>query len=258
MNKRTISRTLKLIGLILAGSLVALAGTITDSFEGSSISSFWTAVAPFGFGGPITGAGPGTETLTSEFAHSGSQSVRLQASTTFPGFASLTHNFGIGETGTISVFMKGSTQSSAQMAFELDDFGVHLAALEEYQDSYLVRLYPADPGMAERDVRFSSSGPNDWHMLQFQVGSSGLTASFDGGAVASESSIMSFSVVDFSVWAGNVPTTGSAYFDDFSFTSADVGATAPEPSGGFLAVAGMIAMISAWRWFRWEPGGCRN
>ncbi len=247
MNKGMISRGLELIGLILASSAVASAGTITDSFEGSSISSFWTTAAPLGFGAPITGAGPGTETLTSEFAHTGSQSVRLQASTTFPGFASLTHNFGIGETGTISVFMKGGVQSSAQMAFELDDFGVHLAALEEYQDSYLVRIYPADPGVAERDVRFSSSGPNDWHQLQFQVDSSGLTASIDGGVVAFESSIKSFSVASLEVWAGNVPTTGSAYFDDFSFTSANFEA-APEPSSGPLAMAGMMALISALRW----------
>ena len=249
MNKRTISRALELIGLILASSFVAAAGTITDSFEGSSISSFWTAVAPPGFGGPITGAGPGTETLTSEFAHTGSQSVRLQASTTFPGFASLTHHFGIGETGTVSVFMKGGAQSSAQMAFELDDFGVNLADLEEYQNSYLVRIFS---GHAERDVRISSSGPTDWHILQFQVGSSGLTASFDGDVVAFESSIKSFSVVSLEVWAGNVPTTGSAYFDDFSFTSANFEA-APEPSSGPLAVAGIITLISALR--RFGAGG---
>ena len=152
----------------------------------------------------------------------------------------LTHNFGIEETGTVSVFMKGGTQSPSQMGFQLDR-----ATLEEYQNSYLVRIFPA--GQAERDVRISSSGPTDWHMLQFQVDSSGLTASFDGGVVAFESSIKSFTIANFSVWAGD--GRGSAFFDDFSFTSADVGAAAPEPSGGFLAVAGMIAVISALRWF---------
>jgi hypothetical protein len=71
------------------------AQTFTDGFEGASISSLWTA------------SGPGSATLTNSIAHSGSQSLQLSASPSYPYQVNVIHDFGSDKPGSASVWIQG-------------------------------------------------------------------------------------------------------------------------------------------------------
>jgi hypothetical protein len=209
----------------VAASPLALGGTITDGFEGASINPFWTA------------SGPGTETLTSAVKHSGNQSVLFQVSTTFPWNADLDHDFGSEQFGSVSVFMLRPTGSSTSAAaLGINDIGAALAAIQQAPDGgYIARIRP---GPNERDVPFTSTSPNDWHMLEIDTAITGLTLRFDGVIVATDPSVTAFRLVELDNHGG---PSGSAYFDDFSATTSP----SPEPSTVvLLALAGLAAAAS--------------
>ena len=213
----------------VAASPLAIGGTITDGFEGASISPIWTSL------------GPGTETITSAVAHSGNQSVQLQVSASFPWNADLSHDFGSSMFGSVSVFMERPAGPSSS-AGELDIFDStgRDSVIQQLPDgSYIARI---NAGPGELDFPFTSSSPNSWHQLEIDTGSSGIVMKFDGTIVATAPSFTSFSSVELDNHGGPL---GSAFFDDFSATTSP----SPEPSTVvLLALAGLA--VAAFRGLR--------
>ena len=212
----------------VAASPLAIGGTITDGFEGASISPIWTA------------SGPGTETLTSAVAHSGNQSVLFQVSASFPWGADLSHDFGSSVFGSVSVFMERPAGPSSSGG-ELDAFDStgRDSVIQQLPDgSYIARI---NAGPGELDFPFTSSSPNSWHQLEIDTSSSGITMKFDGTIVATDPSITDFRSVELDNHGG---PTGSAFFDDFSATTSPT----PEPSTVvLLALAGLAVALSKGR-----------
>jgi hypothetical protein len=208
-----------------AASPLAMGGTITDGFEGASISPIWTAL------------GPGTETLTSAVAHSGNQSVLLQVSASFPWNADLSHDFGSSVFGSVSVFLErpaGPSSSAGELDI-FDDIGRN-AVIEQLSDgSYIARI---NSGPSELDFPFSSSSPNAWHQLEIDTGSSGIVMKFDGTIVGTAPSFTSFRSVELDNHGG---PSGSAFFDDFSATTS----TSPEPSTVVLSALAALAVAAS-------------
>jgi hypothetical protein len=115
---RTASKLVFLVPAVLALWLVppVTAVTFTDGFEGTSISSFWTAT------------GSGTATLTDSISHSGSQSLYLTQATNFR------HDFGSPQSGSVSVWIQGQQQccgSAIGLQIEDDNPNNWLAVLQQ-------------------------------------------------------------------------------------------------------------------------------
>jgi hypothetical protein len=72
MLKSTYASLAIAVGLLNCTAKNAVAQTYTDSFEGASLSPFWTVT------------GPGTAVLTNAFAHSGVQSLQTSTVSTSP------------------------------------------------------------------------------------------------------------------------------------------------------------------------------
>jgi|ERR1035438_5518321 hypothetical protein len=78
-----------------------------------------------------------------------------------------------------------------------------------------------------------NSSASAWHLLQLDVGTSGIMFDFDGAVVFTNPSVTSFRVVDLTIWGG---FGGTAYFDDFSATTTNA---SPEPSSWILFGMGL-------------------
>lgn len=222
------------IVLAVAGSESAAADIITDGFEGATISSLWTAY------------GPGSEVLTNATAYAGAQSVELTASSSYPWYAALTHDFGSAQYGTVSVYVQtGLLCCNSSAVLQVGD-------LPAGQDTFAAIYRQADGTFfAYNGATFSSSfnspSPGGWDQLEIVSNVSGMSVLFDGTAVYSSTTETSgFQYVDLAVFGG---PGGSEYFDNFSATTSSV---APEPSSTMLLSSGLAALL-IWRRIRMGP-----
>ncbi len=202
-----------------------------DDFEGPSISSFWTQT------------GPGTATLTQAAAYTGSQSLQLTESPTFPWTANLVHNYSFPQSGTVSVRMKGDQLCCGSVAaLQLGNTANNWTGLiqQSKNPTTCLSCFTARSihGSTEVDYPFTAS-PSAWHLIAITVNASGVTMNFDGVNVFSDPSVTSFDALSLSIWSGN---GGTAYFDDFAATFATTTLNGTmsddgEPLGALLATS---------------------
>lgn len=205
-------KCLKLIvtfGLCLAP--MAATTTATDGFEGGSLNSFWS-LEP----------GPGMVTLTTDAAHSGSQSLKIGASSTYPWYGGVIHDFGSEQFGSVSVYVQTGVLccgSAAALSIQ-NNAGGAIASLQRTSDGGLVaRFWP--PGSSELPGTPVSGPLTGWHQLEVDSTPGGVTMKLDGTTVFTNPSVAKFRFVILDVWGG---PGGSEYFDDFS---ASVGTAQP-------------------------------
>ena len=219
---RKASLVLTCLGYAVCLNQVAVAGTITDGFEGAALSPIWSA------------SGPGTETLTTSLAHSGIQS--LQLSTSLPLGATVQHDFGSDQTGSVSVWVQGqSLCCGTGLGLQIEEDNTSWLAIFQQSGNnncnscFAARVY-GSPETADYTFNASASA---WNLLQLDVGTGGVTFSFDGAFVFTNPSVTKFRLVDLTIWAG---FGGTAYFDDFSATTTNA---SPEPSSWILFGMGL-------------------
>ncbi len=212
--------------------LTPSAQTFTDGFEGASLDPFWT---------PAWQGYSGGWTLSSEQAHSGSQSLKITSQ------QFLSHDFGSPQTGSISVWVYsaiGTTGASGALE-------AYFGNASDWSNSATLAFGGA-PGYAQGigcggayidGVYFGGNGPNgpaciyplyppqdgQWHLFEITVNSSGLKMSVDGIVYLTNPTPQSFSFLDIGLWGY---PNGVGYFDDFSatFTPYGGGADTTPPS----------------------------
>jgi hypothetical protein len=183
-------------------SPLATAQYFTDDFEGGLSNWIYT--------------GPGTAT-PSAIAYSGSRSVLLAVSSSYPWQVTLAHNAGSTQFGSVSVYVQNGVLGSAAALGITDISGNPIAEIDRLANggSFLGRFWPA-PGAGEIDAS-SSSTTSGWHKLEIVADStSGLTMKVDGTAFFMNPSVRGIGVIALQVWGA---PSGSEYFDDFSFSS---------------------------------------
>ena len=213
------------VGLTLTPN--ALADIFSDGFEGASINPFWMA------------SGPGTEALTTTASFAGSQSVEFTASSTFPWFSDLTHDFGSEQYGSVSVYALTGLLccgSAADIQIGNTAGAGDVAVFQRTADGGFVAR--VNPGPNEIDHSFTSSTPSAWHQLEIISSATGLTFEFDGTTVFTDpSDTTGFRYVDLQVFGG---PGGSNFFDNFS---ADTISAVPEPSSWALLAGVLIGLF---------------
>jgi RHS repeat-associated protein len=177
-----------------------------DSFEGDL--SAWIVT------------GPGTATITNSVAHTGSKSVQLATSSTFPWSVYLAHDFGSQQTGAVSVYLHSQTNSnaSADLAIFQDNGGwVNIQQLGNGDFNTRVCATPSSPAsICTTGVSVKASNLF-WHQLEIDTTANGVTVKLDGNTILTNPSITRFRVANLDVWGA--PSAGSAFFDDFSVST---------------------------------------
>ena len=224
---------------LLLGSLVALwlapwamadPITYTDGFEGASLSSFWTPL------------GPGSATLTTAAAHSGSQSLYIATSSTYPWYLDLFHDFGSEQTGSVSVYVKSGLLCCGSAAdLEADETGLYSGAFASIQRTTDIGFVgrPAPPGSPEipgivPGIPLSATG---WDHLELDINASGTTMMINGVVFYTNPLVTEFQYVSLDVWGS---PGDSEYYDDFSATTQDGESSVPEPQT--LSLVGSILL----------------
>ena len=209
-------------------AIISQGATITDGFEGSSVSPIWT----------ITG--PGSPTLTTSPVFDGAQSLRLQAASSFPWEITLTHDFGVDQQGSISVHVDGDGLCcSASAGLQIIDGSQNwLAVIQQFAPgSFVGRI---QPGGHQPETDSNSIGTTTgWHLLAMNIGPAGLSLSLDGNTVLTNSSVTAFRGVQLTVWGG---PSAISNFDDFVATTTNA---APEPATAILFALGSLAAAVA-------------
>jgi hypothetical protein len=210
------------IACLLARPLAA--DTFTDGFEGASINPFWTA------------SGPGTASLTTSAAHSGSQSLQLATSPTWPWYADLSHDFGIEQMGSVSIYVQSQLCCGSSADIALRRANGDWANIQQLDTGgFQTRVFI---GGVESGYFFGSSTPLSWYLFEISTDLNGVTVKLDGTTVLTNASITSFQFVDLTVWGG---PAGSANYDDFSANTVAV----PEPASWTLMaiIFGSFALL---------------
>jgi hypothetical protein len=187
-------------------TLVTASVPFTDGFEGASLNPFWTLEA----------GAPGNVTLTTETAHSGSQSLKLEAVSTYPWLAGVVHDYGSDQFGSVSVWVQtGSLCCGSAAGLQINGSSRWIAVLQRTTDGSLVpRFWPIDAPQEITPMPTISLTPG-WHQLRIDSGAGGVNMLVDGISVYSTSVVAKFRTVSMDVWGG---PGGSEYYDDFSAT----------------------------------------
>lgn len=207
VHKRAFRATPAFFMLAATASFHLSAQTFTDDFEGASIDSFWTAT------------GPGTASLSNSVSYTGSQSLQLSASTTYPWQATLSHDFGSAQSGSVSVYLQGQDLCCGSGAGLGITSGDGFALIQQSGNINCNSCFVArvrQPGFPESSTPFSFNAPaSAWHFLEISADQVGVTFKFDGAAIFSSALITGFDGVNLSVWGG---PGGTGYLDQFSVT----------------------------------------
>ncbi len=176
----------------------------SDDFESASIGSYWS------------NSGPGTATLSTATAHTGNQSLKLSASTTFPWFTGIAHDFDSAQSRSISVWVRGDQLCCGSgAALEVyNGQGTQWGLIQQSGNGncpscFVVRAFDQSLG-PEVDTPFTASA-SSWHLFEIAAGPAGATFKFDGAVVFTFPTFTSIKSFDFTVWGG---PGGTAYFDD--------------------------------------------
>jgi hypothetical protein len=196
------------------------ANTYSDSFEGASINPFWTV------------SGPGSATLTTTVAQSGSQSLLLTLSSVFPWDVNLDHTFSADTIGDASVDMQVTQCCNFSAALQITSSNGDWVDIERVSSGATDARESIGGVQTVYPVTFSAS---PWQSLDVPVNANGVSASLNGATIFTDPRFTGFDEVTLEVWGG---PSGSAYFDSFSVTTAS-----PEPGSGLLLTGILLAGV---------------
>ncbi len=230
--------------IIALGVLTPLApaGTITytDGFEGSSFNPFWTV-------GQVTG----TVSLSTNQAHSGTQSAEFASGDGAGRFLTLTHTFSSAMTGTASVWFYDSAPGQQTLYEQLRLYtasayplGLTLVGTQDFDafcyaasiDTSSGTVGPnANCGIYPQQSTTNISRTLGWHLLSITMGPSATSVWIDGAQMFGITGSYTFDTVQIDVQGPVWRPDTVAYFDDFSITATT---TTPEPGTlGLLSLA---------------------
>ena len=208
----------------------ALAQGFSDGFEGGALDPWW-AVYPFNTTSPV---------LSTDYAHSGSQSLKLSNSPGAQAWCVLQRTFSSLQSGRLSVWFYDTAPGSETRYAGL--FGSRGGSQVFYLGilDWKAYEYCVSANVGTTEGASPSPRTQGWHHLECLATENSFEGYFDGAHVLSHAADQRFDYIDLDVFGPGWRPAGTYYFDDFSYTPV------PEPSSivflgsGILALAGMI------------------
>jgi hypothetical protein len=241
------------------------ASVYSDDFEAATIDPFWSVTEQYG-----------TVELSSDQAHSGSQSAKFSSTSGGQRQISLAHDFPDVTKGSVSVWFYDTTAGQNTLYALLDIFN-STVAWGEPGYRFHVGVWDSNPdwyGAADGITTVLTSIPKTvgWHEFKIAYNSSSVQILIDGTEVASYAGDYGFDRSVIGVFGPSWRPNGTFYWDDFNVeapplpvgvggiveVSADGGAPA-EASGGSsagdyalplaAAVAAALVALAAGGWY---------
>jgi hypothetical protein len=139
--------------------------------------------------------------------------VKLATSSTYPWNATLEHDFGAEQTGSVSIYVYGQLCCGVSADLQVNRANGDWANIQQLSTG----------GFSTRvSVGGSQSGQSppgsvaNWHLFEIQADSNGVTVRLDGVTVLTDPRITGFRSIELDVWGA--PSGAAAYFDDFRAT----------------------------------------
>lgn len=226
--------------LILGGMGSAFGYSFTDSFEGTTLNSFWS-VNPVHMNAEYS--------LSSDRATADSQSLKLYSTTEGQRYIILGHQFDQVMLGTVSVKFYDSGHSSLNLYSQLyiatgplftpipNQSYTHIGVMD-WDGSVYYAGGAADNGQTKR---LRTVG---WHEFEAIYNSSGASLYIDGHLVRSIPEYIGFDRLYLAL-SGPGYHNGVVYFDQFSVNANPV----PIPGSVLLMGSGLLGLVG-WRRFR--------
>jgi hypothetical protein len=191
--------------LAITFSLAPLSAAVpfTDGFETGALNPFWT-IEP----------GPGFVSMTTQAAHSGAQSLKLEASTVYPWVAGVLHDYGSDVFGSISVWAQTGVCCASGTGVSINSSSRWIAVLGRTSDGQLLARYLPPDGSPEIDTPLGPAG-SGWRQFRIDATATGVTMMLDGVVVYSNPTVVKFRLIAMESWGA---PGGSEYYDDFSAT----------------------------------------
>jgi len=246
-----LNRRAALLVLVGLAPLASADITYTDGFEGSSFNPFWTV-------GQMTG----TVSLSTNEAHSGTQSAEFASAPGAQRFLTLSHTFSSPMTGTASVWFYDNAPGQQTLYEQLQLFtaGQNVGYANVGTQDFDAFCYAAGLATAYGEV-----GPNancglfpqeettdvarttGWHLLSITMGPSATSVSIDGAQMFSYAGSFTFDTVQIDVQGPAFRPDTVAYFDDFSIMASSV----PEP-GTLVSVFLSLIAFAGYLYPKWS------
>jgi hypothetical protein len=228
-------------GLLVFGMVElakATAVVYSDSFEGDSISQFWTLLEE-----------GGTITLSNDLAFSGSQSLKLSSIDGVQRNLFAIHSFSESMRGTLSVMFYDSTvgQNAIGSALQTADRTTspaktnYIGVVDWNQSTYYT-------GNVESNYARSIG----WHRFEMSIDESGTKDYIDGTLVYSTTQFNQFDYLSLFAQGPLWRPGATYYFDDFQINVNPVNEAAPVPEPATMllfgtGIAGFVGSRLRWK-----------
>ncbi len=219
--------------LILGGMGSAFAYSFTDSFEGSTLNSFWTVEAEHSNAEYVLSTAQATE---------GAQSLMLYSTTSGQRYIILGHQFDQAMWGTVSIKFFDNDPSQALYAgigfnnsATVTSMGIGVTDWDHiyYHASAGVDEIPSGSDAGQTTLRRTIG----WHTLEAIYASNGVSLSIDGQLVRSTTDNTGFDYVR--LYLSGPSGNGAFYFDQFSANVNPV----PIPGSLLLLGSGLLGLV---------------
>lgn len=234
-----------LLSLMPVEHAMASSLSFSDGFEGSAIDPFWT----------VKYADYGSVSMSTDQAHSGSQSLMLSSTSGGQRYIGLTHNFSDAMIGSASIWFYDGHPGQQTLYSQFISYNTTIptsyvyAGVKDYDPTYYW-AGSGEGGGSQTSVTRSLG----WHHFEAYFGEDKTEVSIDGIVVSSSLENRGINEIYFNLSGPYWRPNAKFYFDDFqvNVNPVPIPVTVPEPAIPPLLGSGLFGFIWMRRKNNWN------